>query len=125
MEVQSAFSTFSTNDADAAREFYGGKLGLNVRESEMGALDLVFGPDHYVTIYVKANHVPATFTILNLIVPNIDEAVDELTGMGIPMEHYDIPGMNQDAKGVVRDRGGAAAWFKDPAGNIVAVLTDE
>lgn len=118
-----AFASFSTNDIDAAREFYGRKLGLDVRDSEMGTLDVVLGTGHQVTVYPKPNHEPATFTVLNFFVPDIEKAVDDLTAVGIEMEHYDIPDINQDAKGIARDpRGPAIAWFNDPAGNTIAVI---
>ena len=119
-----AFSSYSTNDVDAARDFYRGTLGLEVNDTEMGVIEVVLGNGQHVTIYPKPNHEPATFTVLNFIVPNIEEAVGHLTGQGVEMERYaDIPEIRQDAKGIARDdRGPAIAWFKDPAGNILSVL---
>ena len=120
-----AFSSFSSNDIETARAFYGDKLGLETRDGGMGTLELVLGGGSgHVTIYPKDNHEPATFTVLNFIVDDVEKAVDDLVAAGIQMEHYGIPEMNQDAKGIARDpRGGPAiAWFNDPAGNTLAVL---
>jgi predicted enzyme related to lactoylglutathione lyase len=119
-----AFSSFSTNDIDAAREFYGRKLGLDVREEAMGTLDVALAGGGHVSIYPKENHEPASFTVLNFIVDDVEQAVDDLVAAGIKMEQYGIPEMNQDARGIARDpRGGPAiAWFTDPAGNTIAVL---
>jgi catechol 2,3-dioxygenase-like lactoylglutathione lyase family enzyme len=115
-----AFSGFSVDDLDRAREFYGTVLGLGVTE-ENGSLNLRLGDDTHVFVYPKDNHEPATFTILNFPVPSVDAAVDELTAAGIRFELYD--GMGQDERGISRDpRGPVIAWFKDPAGNILSVL---
>jgi predicted enzyme related to lactoylglutathione lyase len=125
LKVQSAFASFSTNDIDAARAFYGGKLGLEVKDTQLGVIEVMVGADQHVTIYPKPNHEPATFTVLNFMVPGIDEAVDDLAAMGVAMEHYNMPEMQQDAKGIVRDPDGSAiAWFKDPASNILAVIAE-
>jgi hypothetical protein len=89
----------------------------------MGTLELKVGGGH-VLVYPKPNHEPASFTVLNFPVGNVEKAVDDLVEKGIEMEHYDIPDINQDAKGIARDpRGGPAiAWFTDPAGNTIAVM---
>jgi catechol 2,3-dioxygenase-like lactoylglutathione lyase family enzyme len=119
-----AFSSFSTNDVEAARAFYGEKLGLQTGEGGMGTLEIILGNGQRVTIYPKPNHEPATFTVLNFIVDDVEKAVDDLVAAGVKMEQYGIPEMNQDARGIARDpRGGPAiAWFLDPAGNTLAVL---
>jgi catechol 2,3-dioxygenase-like lactoylglutathione lyase family enzyme len=118
-----AFSSFSTNDVDAARDFYANKLGLEVSDGPMGALEIVLGSGQHVSVYPKPNHEPATFTVLNFIVDDVEKAVDDLTAAGITMERYNIPEISQDAKGIARDpRGPAIAWFNDPAGNTLAVL---
>ena len=118
-----AFSSFSTNDVDAARDFYANKLGLEVSDGPMGTLEIVLGSGQHVSVYPKPNHEPATFTVLNFIVDDVEKAVDDLVADGINMERYDIPEMSQDAKGIARDpRGPAIAWFNDPAGNTLAVL---
>jgi predicted enzyme related to lactoylglutathione lyase len=117
-----AFSSFSTNDLDKAREFYGQVLGLDVTEhKEMGLLSIKFVNGGQVMIYPKDNHVPATYTVLNLPVDDVEEAVDELTKKGVVFEHYDGE-IKTDAKGISRGMGPTIAWFKDPAGNILAVL---
>lgn len=119
-----AFSGFSVNDLDAAKKFYGGVLGLNVEDNEMGLLDLHLATGGLVIIYPKDNHEPATFTILNFPVDDIDEAVDALVAAGVTFERYE--GMEQDEKGVSRGlatgQGPDIAWFTDPAGNILSVL---
>lgn len=118
------FSGMSTNDIPAAKAFYGDLLGLDVKESENGLE--VHGNGHAVFVYPKDDHVPATYTALYLAVPDVDEAIDELVAKGIVFERYE--GMHQDEKGVTRGKsvgmGPDIAWFKDPAGNIIAVLTE-
>ena len=118
-----AFSGFSVNDLQKAKEFYHGKLGIEVSENEMGILTLHLGSGAEVIIYPKPNHQPATFTILNFPVDNIDKAVDELIAKGITFEQYGEP-IKTDEKGIVRGngRGPDIAWFTDPAGNILTVL---
>ena len=123
MKVDRAFSGFSVNDLDVAREFYGNTLGLPIEESPAG-LRLKIG--NGILIYPKQDHQPSTYTMLNFPVDNIDQAVDELAAKGITFEHY---GGITDKKGVARglshDRGPDIAWFKDPAGNILSVLQTE
>jgi catechol 2,3-dioxygenase-like lactoylglutathione lyase family enzyme len=115
-----AFSGFSVNDLDAAKAFYGGKLGLDVRSGPMGNLELHLGGGATVFVYPKKDHVPATYTMLNFSVPDVEAAVDQLTKAGIKMERY--PNMGQDTKGILRGNGPDIAWFKDPSGNILSVL---
>ena len=118
-----AFSGFSTNDLTKAKEFYGNTLGLNTKQNEMGILELHFGGGNNVMIYPKPNHEPATFTVLNFPVNNVEKAVDELSAKGIKFEQYDMPGLKTDAKGIARgEMGPAIAWFKDPGGNILSVM---
>ena len=114
-----AFSGFAVPDIDAAREFYANTLGLKVSE-EHGMLTLHLAGDRPTLVYPKPDHTPATYTILNFQVEDIDAAVDELASRGISFERYE--GFPQDEKGVVRDQGPKIAWFKDPAGNILSVL---
>jgi catechol 2,3-dioxygenase-like lactoylglutathione lyase family enzyme len=116
-----AFSGFSVNDIRAARDFYGDTLGLEVSEED-GMLILNIAGGRYVIIYPKDDHTPATFTILNFPVGNIDEAVDELTKRGVQFERYDEGDLETDAKGIFRGEGPNIAWFRDPAGNILSVL---
>lgn len=118
-----AFSGFSVDDIGKARAFYGQTLGLDVAVNEMGVLDISLGGGARVMAYPKDNHQPATFTILNFLVPNIDRAVDDLNAAGVQMERYE--GFQQDDKGIARDdQGLPIAWFTDPAGNIIAVIED-
>ena len=118
-----AFSGFAVKDLDAARRFYGETLGQDVSIGEMGMLEIHLAGGATVMVYPKGDHEPATYTILNFPVKDIDAAVDRLTSAGVRMEQYGNPELPQDGKGVARDpRGPAIAWFKDPSGNILAVL---
>jgi catechol 2,3-dioxygenase-like lactoylglutathione lyase family enzyme len=117
-----AFSGFAVDDLEKAREFYEGTLGLRVSESN-GLLTLHLAGDRDTLVYPKPDFTPATYTILNFPVEDIDAAVDELTAHGVRLERYD--GFGQDEKGIARVEGGPLiAWFTDPAGNILAVLQD-
>lgn len=116
-----AFSGFAANDIQKAKEFYGKTLGLKVSESN-GLLTLHLAGGNNVLIYPKPNHVPATFTVLNFPVDDVDLAVDELTKRGVRFEIYDLPDVKTDKKGIMRGKGPTIAWFKDPAGNILSVL---
>jgi predicted enzyme related to lactoylglutathione lyase len=120
-----AFSGFSVNDLEKAKQFYQQTLGLKVTEGMMGILTLHLSGGGKIIIYPKPNHVPATFTILNFPVPDVEKAVDQLISLGITFEQYDGP-MKTDAKGIVKSdgRGPDIAWFKDPAGNIISVLRE-
>ncbi len=106
----------------AAKSFYGETLGLDVKNGAMGFLEIDVPGGGHVTCYPKPDHQPATFTVLNLIVPNIDEAVDELNGKGVTMEQYDFGETKTDARGVMRDEGPPIAWFKDPSGNVISII---
>jgi predicted enzyme related to lactoylglutathione lyase len=121
----SAFSGFAVNDMDRAKAFYTDVLGLDVTE-EQGRLTLHLAGDRPTIVYPKSDHVPATFTILNFPVDDIDTAVNELTARGVEFARYD--GLPQDDKGVLRGRmhgrGPDIAWFTDPAGNIFSVLQE-
>jgi catechol 2,3-dioxygenase-like lactoylglutathione lyase family enzyme len=119
-----AFSGFSVNDIAKAKEFYSKTLGLEVSE-EHGLLTLHLGGGTPVLIYPKDNHTPASFTVLNFPVKNVDEAVADLGKRGVKFENYTDPGIKTDAKGIHRDGGPNIAWFKDPAGNILSVLDEE
>lgn len=117
---RSAFSGFSTSDIPRAKEFYAGTLGIDVSEEE-GMLSLKWPNGHTVLIYPKDNHEPATFTVLNLEVDDVDAAVDELTAAGVTFEHYGADA-GQDERGIAREYGPPIAWFRDPAGNILSVI---
>jgi catechol 2,3-dioxygenase-like lactoylglutathione lyase family enzyme len=117
-----AYSGFAVDDVEKAREFYEGTLGLKVSE-ENGLLTLHLAGDRGTLVYPKPDFTPATYTILNFPVPDIDNAVDELTSRGVRFERYD--GFEQDEKGIGRFTGGPPiAWFRDPAGNIMAVIEE-
>lgn len=114
-----AFSSYSVDDVGAAKEFYGGTLGLNVDERPEG-LGISLATGGSVFLYPKDNHEPATFTVLNFGVDDIGAAVAELTGKGVTMERYE--GFDQDERGIAAGTGGPhIAWFKDPAGNVLSV----
>jgi catechol 2,3-dioxygenase-like lactoylglutathione lyase family enzyme len=119
-----AFSTFSVDDLPKAKSFYGGTLGLDVADTPEGlALNIAAGGK--VFIYPKPNHTPATFTVLNFPVDDIEKAVDQLGERGVNFEKYE-GSIQTDDKGIHRgDRGPTIAWFKDPAGNILSVLEDK
>jgi catechol 2,3-dioxygenase-like lactoylglutathione lyase family enzyme len=124
-ETSHAFSSFSVNDIQKAKQFYGKTLGLEVSETKEGLeLNIAGGGD--VFLYPKPNHEPASFTVLNFPVTKIDAAVDQLTKSGVKFEHYDNPDIKTDDKGIHRSDGSAGgpniAWFKDPAGNILSVV---
>jgi catechol 2,3-dioxygenase-like lactoylglutathione lyase family enzyme len=118
-----AFSGFSVNDIQKAKDFYGRTLGLEVSESH-GLLTLHLGGGTDVLIYPKPNHSPATFTILNFPVENVDESVDELAKRGVRFEIYDESDIKTDEKGIMRGNGPTIAWFKDPAGNVLSVIEE-
>jgi catechol 2,3-dioxygenase-like lactoylglutathione lyase family enzyme len=120
-----AFSGFAVKDLAAAKAFYGDKLGVEVSEEPMGVLGLHLGSGATVLVYPKEDHVPATYTILNFPVADVEAAVDKLIAAGVKMEHYDSPGIKTDAKGIARGGGGPTiAWFTDPSGNILSVLDE-
>jgi catechol 2,3-dioxygenase-like lactoylglutathione lyase family enzyme len=126
VKTKRAFSGFSVNDLAAAKKFYGATLGLKIEDDGVGArLQLPGGGS--VFVYPKRDHQPATFTILNFVVDDIDAAVDDLTSRGVRFEHYDS-GPKQDEKGILRgraqNRGPDIAWFKDPAGNVLSVIQE-
>ena len=119
-----AYSGFAVDDVQKAREFYGQTLGLktSIISEEHGLMALELAGDRSTLIYQRPHHTPADYTILNFPVPDIDEAVDELTARGVRFERYD--GFEQDEKGVFRGGGPYIAWFKDPAGNVLSVLQE-
>jgi catechol 2,3-dioxygenase-like lactoylglutathione lyase family enzyme len=115
------FSSFSINNLERAKDFYNQTLGLEIKESEEGLELHTKGSP--VFLYVKPNHTPASFTVLNFPVDDIESAVEELESLGIKFEHYDLPDLKTDARGIFRGHPGPQiAWFKDPAGNILSVF---
>lgn len=124
--VTGMFSGFSVNDIDAARAFYKDTLGLEIENNAMGALGLRLPQGGIIFVYPKADHVPASYTILNLEVADIDIAADDLIAKGVELARYE--GSYQDEKGIARGKatnhGPDIAWFTDPAGNILSVLSN-
>jgi catechol 2,3-dioxygenase-like lactoylglutathione lyase family enzyme len=122
-----AFSGFSVDDVPRAKEFYGKTLGLEVSETN-GILELHIAGGSTIVAYPKGNHTPATFTILNFPVDDIEQAVDELTRRGVSFEYLNDPELKTDGKGIFwgirRGEGPNIAWFKDPAGNIASVIQE-
>jgi catechol 2,3-dioxygenase-like lactoylglutathione lyase family enzyme len=118
------YSGFAVKDVEEARAFYADILGLKVSvlDEENGLLTLHLAGDRDTLVYRKPDYTPATYTILNFPVDDIDEAVDELGSRGVRFERYD--GFEQDEKGIARGPGPSIAWFKDPAGNILSVLQE-
>jgi len=121
-----AIGSFSVTDTEKAKEFYGGKLGLEIAEAGEGLKMQIGGVTTF--IYPKENHEPATFTILNFMVDDIDKAVDELAKRGVQFESYEGE-IKTDEKGIFHGaesgHGPNIAWFKDPAGNILSVLEEK
>lgn len=120
-----AFSSFSANDLDETKTFYADTLGLKVTEGMEGILQLHIDGSTPVIIYPKPNHEPATFTVLNFPVPDIEKAVLELKSNGVTFEKYDGPELKTDDDDIFRGGGPQIAWFKDPAGNILSVMQTE
>ena len=117
-----AFSGFAVNDIPAAKRFYQEVLGLAVEENPAG-LTLRIAGDRPILVYAKPDHTPATYTILNFPVDNVEKAVDELVARGVRFERYE--GFEQDKKGVHRGEGPLIAWFTDPAGNVLSVIQEQ
>ena len=115
------FSGFAVPDIEKAKKFYGETLGLDVSH-EHGLLSLHLTGGNNVLIYPKPNHVPATFTILNFPVNDVEAAVEHLKRRGVRFEIYDLPDIKTDEKGIMRGNGPTIAWFKDPAGNILSIV---
>ena len=121
LENSKAFSGFAVKDVDAARTFYGDTLGLRVTE-ENGMLTLHLAADRPVIVYPKPDHTPATYTILNFPVDDIESAVAELTSRGVAFERYEGTQAETDASGIFRKGGPLIAWFTDPSGNVLSVI---
>jgi len=120
-----AFSGFAAPDIETVEPFYRDTLGLETNRGDMGILEIKLGGGDRVIVYPKPDFQPATYTILNFPVDDIDAAVDDLTKRGVRMENYDNGDMKADAKGIYRGEGPTIAWFKDPAGNILSVMGAE
>ena len=121
-----AFSSFSVNNLEEAKKFYGELLQLEISDvQEMPLIQLHISGGNEIIVYEKPDHVPATFTILNFPVPEIEKAVKELKKLGVNFESYDYPGLKTDDDNISREEDHAVAWFKDPAGNILSVMKSE
>ncbi|MCF0050746.1 VOC family protein [Dyadobacter sp. LJ53] len=119
-----AFSGFSVDNLQKAREFYGEILKIDISEmKEMGLLQLHIAGSNDLIIYEKPNHTPATFTVLNFPVPDIDQAVKDLKALGVAFESYDFPELKTDENNISRGNP-SVAWFTDPAGNILSVIQE-
>ena len=118
-----AFSGFSVDDIAKAKAFYSQTLGMEVAEAN-GMLHLTIANGGQVLIYPKPNHTPATFTILNFLVADIDQTVDDLTSTGVRFQIYNEDRLKTDAKGIARGQSPQIAWFTDPAGNMLSVIED-
>lgn len=126
LTFQKVFNTFSVNDIDTAFNFYSRTLNLDVSRSPMNTLTLnIPGNQNGMMIYGKDNHEPATFTVLNFGVADVEAAVDELTARGVVFEKYDSGPLKTDKKGICRGEGPVIAWFKDPAGNFLSVIENK
>lgn len=126
MTILGAFSGYSSDDIEACKTFYRDTLGMDIKET-MGGISLAIG-DQQVFIYPKPDHEPAGFTVLNLVVDSIDDAVDELVQKGVVFERYEELLAEQDGRGVLRGKdageGPNIAWFKDPSANILALVEE-
>jgi len=122
LNPKNAFTSFSVNDIQKAKEFYGKTLGIEVSGGPEGTLVLPLAGGAKALMYPKHNHQPASFTVLNFPVDNVEKAVDELKQRGVRFEIYNEPNLKTDEKGISRGNGPTIAWFKDPAGNILSVL---
>jgi predicted enzyme related to lactoylglutathione lyase len=126
LDSSKAFSSFSVDDIEKAKKFYQDTLGLDTKTVSMGIdiLELHTQGNNPIMIYPKQDHQPATYTVLNFAVDNLERTVDELIGKGIKFEQYDMEQMKTDEKGILRGNGYGPdiAWFKDPAGNFISVL---
>ena len=125
LQQSKAFSSFSVNDIAKAKRFYQDILGLNVVDNPMGIIELHLENGNKIILYPKPDHVPATFTVLNFPVNNLEKIVDALIEKGISFEQYDGE-IKTDKKGIFKSDGNGPniAWFKDPAGNILSVMEE-
>lgn len=119
-----AFAGFSVDDLDRAREFYAETLGLAVEDDAMGNLMLSLPSGARVLVYPKDTHEPASFTVLNFVVDDVEQAVDDLNGRGVQTKIYDDSVLPTNSKGIMNAGGPQIAWFRDPAGNVLSVLQE-
>jgi catechol 2,3-dioxygenase-like lactoylglutathione lyase family enzyme len=116
------FGSFAVRDTEDAKTFYRDKLGLDVKDGQMPGIIEIGTGGSSITVYPKPDHQPATFTVLNILVPDISSAVADLGRAGVSFEHYDTGDLKTDEDGVMRGNGPSIAWFKDPDGNILSVI---
>ena len=117
-----AFSSFAVDDIETARSFYGETLGLTVSDGPMGVLSLDLAGGRSTMVYPRPDFAPATYTVLNFPVDDVEATVDGLTERGVAFEHYEGTPTQTDAKGVFRGGGPLIAWFTDPSGNVLSVI---
>ena len=127
LEYTKTFSSYSVDDIQKAKEFYGKTLGLEISEipGMQGLIRLHPKGENSVMIYAKPNHVAAIFTVLNFHVIDVENSVKSLTGKGVKFEIYDLPGLKTDSNGIMKGNGPTIAWFKDPAGNILSLIEEK
>ena len=128
LATSKAFSSFSVNDLPKAKKFYEDILGLETKDDPMGVMEVHLEGGKFIMVSPKPNHEPATYTVLNFLVPDIDKTVDGLIAKGVVFEQYHNEYMQTDEKGIVRgggEKGPNIAWFKDPAGNIFGVIEEK
>ncbi|HEX9151269.1 MAG TPA: VOC family protein, partial [Flavobacterium sp.] len=123
LKFDQAFSSFSVTDLQQAQQFYSEVLGMAVTQGQY-TLNLHIGSDKKVIVYPKLNHLPATFTVLNFPVDDIEKEIEILKGKGIEFEIYNEPELKTDEKGILRSGGPLMAWFKDPFGNILSIIQE-
>lgn len=119
-----AFSGYSVDDTARAKAFYSDILDIKTKEGEMGILELHINGNNPIILYHKPNHKPATFTVLNFPVSDVEKAVQQLKDKGVVFETYDFENLKTDADNIFRGGGPKIAWFKDPSGNILSVLEE-
>ncbi|MDZ4746197.1 MAG: VOC family protein [bacterium] len=119
------FSGFAVKDISKAKDFYLNTLGLDVTSEAMGILRIHLANGADIVVYPKADHEPATYTMLNFPVTDINSAMNALESKGVTFEHYDLPGLKTDENGISRSKGMSVAWFKDPSGNILSVIEEQ
>jgi predicted enzyme related to lactoylglutathione lyase len=127
LDSKKMFATVAVDDVEKARQFYGQTLGLPVEDGDQPGIIQIkgIGSEPQFVIYPKPFHEPANFTVLNFPVEDVGATVEQLTAAGIRMEHYDRDDIKTDKKGIMHGDGMAIAWFRDPAGNILSVVSEE
>ncbi|HET9022109.1 MAG TPA: VOC family protein [Ornithinibacter sp.] len=125
LEHSRAFSGIAVRDGEEAKRFYGEVLGLHVEDGQMGMLVLQLAGDRPTLLYPKPDHVPATYTVLNFPVEDIEATVDALAARGVSFERYEGTEVETDEKGIFRGGGPLIAWFTDPSGNVLSIIQSD